>query len=504
MKMENNQEHKIDKIFKNSLENQTVIPPSDAWLAIHTYTIGQEESKKRIWFQCASLALLVLLFSGLGLWYYIENQASKELFVNIPTTMKKNKELSVKTQTTTELSAKTQAIERENINSSIKSRMIVVKMPSKNVGRVLNPDSVKTSNPIALKEKPLIVEIEEDSLINEKAEFVEPVCYFNKHNIKEIESKSLALSDLSDKIQKESERKVIALEENIIDKKQIFKVDSVVFGKRFSLKHPIINFRLGMFNSCVGINANQGDNNPFNSEAINSNSIYGFSGIIAIAWKLNKKSRISLNSKFVSYNAINAQSKSAAAYIDPLSPTNKPTGTFQYNASKDVYEYLTPFGYVTQPIDPKSSATPKDFDVWFSGSITNLQIGLNYEYDLIAFRNKKRGIPAMEIYALVGMNIQKIRKYRSNYALFENYDPQKNNLNYVRNYANLTVTNLENGSPIVFGYNTGLGIRLQLSKGFGLNISGNYEANINSWVKDLPFTTRLSVLSVESGLFINL
>ena len=58
--MENNQEHKIDKIFKDALDNQSVVPPLDAWMAVHTYTIGQEESKKKVWVKYASLALLFL------------------------------------------------------------------------------------------------------------------------------------------------------------------------------------------------------------------------------------------------------------------------------------------------------------------------------------------------------------------------------------------------------------------------------------------------------------
>ena len=41
--MENNQEHKIDKIFRETFENQEITPPSDAWTGIHTYTIGQKE-----------------------------------------------------------------------------------------------------------------------------------------------------------------------------------------------------------------------------------------------------------------------------------------------------------------------------------------------------------------------------------------------------------------------------------------------------------------------------
>ena len=429
--MENNQEHKIDKFFRETFENQEITPPSDAWMGIHTYTIGQEEKKPKVWLRYVSLAMLLLLISGFGLWYFVDNQkhTSKLLTQN----------------------ADWSAIKPRDGKSLVKTQIKALG----NAGRVLNPASVKIPNQLVhiskkisnsktneqvqdSKFQEVVVQTPTtenksltilDSSSNQNIELIEPVSYLTNDKVEIIESKPLIFSNLIDKIQKENEGKIVALEENIVDKKDVFKVDSVVYGNKFSLKHPILNFRLGMYNSSVSINANQGGNNPFNVDVINPNSIYGFSGIIGIAWKLNNKSRISLNAKFVNYGAINTQSKSGASYVDPLSPSNKPTGTFTYNASKDVYEYLTPFGYITQPIVPKSSATPKDFDVWFSGSITNLQIGLNYEYDLIAFRNKKGGIPAMEIYGLIGVNIQKIRKYRSNHALFENYDPQKNNMN---------------------------------------------------------------------------
>jgi hypothetical protein len=493
--MENNQEHRIDKIFRETFENQEITPPSDAWMSIHTYTIGQEQKKPKVWLRYASLAMALLLVSGLGFWYFANNQTFDTPVAGLPTSplVRKHTQKSILPTT-------------GNIVANVSPPSIV----HKHIPTLLTPevdwsgdqprdesaDIAHSKNTETLLSQELLVENTNNG---------ESLSYFNGFQTENITTKPLILNNLSDKMQKESERKLLVLEENFVHKKVVYKADTVVFGKRFSLKHPILNFRLGMFNTSVSINAREGGNNPFNSDVINPNSVYAFSGIIGIAWKLNHKSRISLNAKFISYSAINAQSKSGAAYIDPLSPTNKPTGTFKYNASKDVYEYLTPFGYVTQPVDPKSSATPKDFDVWLSGRITNLQIGLNYEHDLIAFRNKKGGIPAMEIYGLVGLNIQKIRKYSYSYSLFKNYDPKDNVIFYApTNQPIYTQSSLENGSPIVFGYNTGLGIRFQLSKGFGLNISGNYESNINSWVKDLPFTTRLSVLSVEGGFFVNL
>lgn len=480
--MENN----IDKILRNALENHEEMPPSDSWTHIHTEI--SKPNKRLLTPVLVALFLGFLLISGVGLSIYYVSKSDEKLIVS----SLKSKPLFTS----------------ENVQNSGQKEVLISKNSPINSPKLsIFKDSFKQILPLSVStampsENDLTQDFSEikgnaiaipDLVIDKQINETQPV---------ELLAKSYVFPDLSEKMNQ-------ALANVIPDdylEEEFVKADSVVeeIGKKFSLKHPIINFRLGMYNNSVNMSAKEGGEIPFVSDVINPNSIYGFSGIFNMAWKLNKKSRVSLNFKLISYGAVNVQSKSGAAYVDPLSSINKPSGTFKYNPSKGVYEYLTPLGYVTQLINPNSSARPKDFDVYFGGSTTNWQIGLNYEYDLVAFRHKKGGIPAMEIYGLVGFNIQKIRKHISEYYLFKNYDPQMNNYNYIMYPTNITSINLENGSPIVFGYNTGLGIRLQLSKRFGLNISGNYESNINSWVKDLPFTTRLSVLSVESGFFVNL
>ena len=523
MKMENNQEHKIDKIFRKSFENQSVVPPTDAWMGIQTYTIGQVQPKRIVWVRYASLTLLLLLFLGWGVFYFVDSQDSTSMLLTQKMVsgeidhggkISENEGLSVKTQTIT--GKQTAALE--------------------NIGRVSNPTSVKTSSQITHKSikiheesiklmqrlsekklgdnelpviaksgiKSLVIETFEDSSVNNYTEYSETPSYFQDNNIEIIKSKPLVLNDLYKKIKENSVSKI---NENYFEVKSV-KTDSLSYEdegkKKFSLKHPIINFRLGLYKNSVKMNANQREEIPFANDLINSNNIYAFLPTFDIAWKLNNKSRISLNFKYINYSIGYIQSKSGAAYVDPLSPTNKPSGTFKYNSSRDIYEYLTPFGYLTQPVDPKFSFTPKDFNVNLFGKFSAWQVGTNYEYDFIAFRNKKGGIPAMEIYGLIGLNIQKINKYSYSYYSFKNYDPKDNDINIRYNIPSFTQTELGNGSPIVFGYNIGFGIRFQLSKRFGLNISGDYEDSINSWVNDLPFKTRVSILSVESGFFVNL
>ena len=499
--MENN----IDKLLRNALENHEEIPPSESWMHIHTEIAKQ--NRRILTPVLVGLFLGILLISGIGISVYyasksnekliISSSKSKSLFVpkNIQNSslkevlLAKNNQaiakgqtpniglpLSVSPQTTTGLSS----VETQTtaIHTTVQSSVEI----QTTVGKLFKNDSMQYFS-----------EIKKNTDL--KNNEIQPV---------ELLAKGYVYTDLSEKM---NEALVREIDENYLEGKLI-KTDSITNEdegkKKFSLKHPIINFRLGMYKTSVNMTAIEGGEVPFANSVINPNSIYGISAIFNMAWKVNKKSRVSVNFKLISYSAVNAQSKSGAAYIDPLSLTNKPSGTFKYNLSKDVYEYLTPFGSITQPIDPKLSTTPKDFDVSLFGRFLAWQIGTSYEHDLIAFRHKKGGIPAMEVYGLVGINIQQMRKHSSIYYFFENYDPQMNNYNIVRYSANITSTNLSNSSPIILGYNTGLGIRLQLSKRFGLNISGNYESNINSWVKDLPFTTRLSVLSVESGFFINL
>jgi hypothetical protein len=521
--MGNNQEHKIDKIFRETFENQSFTPPTDAWMGIHTYTIGQEESKKKIWLRYASLALLLLLISSLGLWYFVDDQVIKSAnnssspVAGLPTSplVRKHTQKSILPTTGIAVASISPCpIVQKHIPTLLTQEVDwsgdkpqgeeVVSGDTDHGGTLLSHELLDYASQWKNTNNG---ENGGTLLSHELLDYASQWKNTNngdKYKIVEIDSKPLIINDLTDKMQKESEKRIVALVEKLDYKKEIYKPDSVVYGKKFSLKHPIINFRLGLYNNSVKMSKNQGGEIPFANDVINSNNIYGISGIFNLAWKLNKESRISLNFRLIHFSSVNAQSKSGAAYIDPLSPTNKPTGTFKYNPSEGVYEYLTPFGYVTQPVDPKFSFTPKDFDVRLYSGFSTWQIGTNYEHDLIAFKNKKGGIPAMEIYGLVGLNIQKINKYSYSYSLFKNYDPKDNNINILYNIPTYTQTELGNGSPIVLGYNTGLGIRFQLTKRFGLNISGNYENSINSWVKDMPFTTRLSVMSVEGGFFVNL
>jgi hypothetical protein len=494
--MENNQEHKIDKIFRETFENQLFTPPTDAWMGIHTYTIGQEESKKKIWLRYASLALLFLLVSGLGIWYFVDNQVIKlannssiSPVAGLPTSPLVHKHTQKSILPTTAIAV-----------VSVSPFPIVHEHTQK-----LHTPEVDWSGDKPRGEEVVSGDTDHGGTLLSHELLVENTNNGeNQYNIEEIDSKPLFLNDLTDKMQKESERKIVALEEKLDYKKEVYKPDSVVYGKKFSLKHPIINFRLGLFTNFVNINTNNEGENPFFNNSISSNNISLASSTFGIAWKVNDRSRVSVNFNYCTYSPINLPSKEAAAYIDPLSSNNKPTGTFKYDALKGVHEYLTPFGSVTLPIDPKFSITPKDFYAHLFGSLTVWQIGMNYEHDFISLKSKK-GIPALQMYGLAGINFQGASKYRYSFYKFRNFDPAIDTFYVIYPNAVLyTEKSLGNSSPIVLGYSAGVGTRFQLSKRFGMNFSINYEGDITSWVKNLSFSTRLSVLSAQSGFFVNL
>jgi len=122
--MENNQEHKIDKIFRETFENQEITPPSDAWTGIHTYTIGQKEKKPKIWLRYVSLVTLLLLISGFEMWYFVDSQVIAD--VNTPVSL-------------------SQEVVSGDTRSNRKTQITALQ----NAGRTLNPASVKTSNQLA-------------------------------------------------------------------------------------------------------------------------------------------------------------------------------------------------------------------------------------------------------------------------------------------------------------------------------------------------------------------
>lgn len=531
--MENNQEHKIDKIFKNSLENQSVVPPADAWMAIQTYTIGQEESKKRILLRYASLTLLLLLFSGLGLWYYVENQASKELFVNTRTTIKKNKELSVKTHITTDNNNASQSslrkhttvskikkstnLNREfrNLNSnnfpSLSSLSHELLVENTNNGRKVN-----LKRPI--EREPLIIEIEDDSTMYGKEEFVYPVAIYYPIGLSDLETikpKPLALNNLSDKIQKESEQKVVALEENLVDKKEISQRDSVDFGNKFSLKHPIITLGFGNTFNFWKINQYFSGSSSFFKP---SNYLYYNENDetqirIGVSWKLSKKARFGF---IISSNKITLKMPFVPQPIFSSSVGSvQPIANLVALNSDSFYQSNTVFGDVNIPISyfkelptvvPNKLDEIRDVFPFGSHIMTITSLSLTSQYDIISKNRKKGKRRGYQLYGLADFQVQRqtgylYSAYNSLYSPSSFYPPINPSIPLK---FSLELNHLENASELVFGLRAGLGFRYQFARKWDFHVEGSGQHSLNNWVKSDDIKTFQRALSLQAGINLNL
>lgn len=421
--MENNQEHKIDKIFRETFENQEITPPSDAWTGIHTYTIGQEEKKPKIWLKYVSLATLFLLISGFGMWYFVDSQVIAD--VNTPVSL-------------------SQELVSGDTRSNRKTQIAALEK----VGRTLNPAVVKTSNQLArlsidsfnseinhriqdlnshealiktstIENKPLIIV---DSLSNHSNELAESLSYSTDNKLEIIEPKPLIFDNLSGEIQKENENKIMALEKKITDKKEVFKVDSVVYGKKFSFKHPIIKVNLLAYTQSFWTTTGDLPKNIINPDGNYENTYYGF----GVSWKINKRLRsgisFSILNNFYNLPSNNGSSKGTLLVLESA------------NNGSTFYNVKTVYGNIQLPTsefkfaDPNKNlqigvATPLIFDAkppsnfpskeFYSNSRINSkssQIGVNVEYDILSkdlIPKKKNGY---DIYILGEVNLQIIRK----------------------------------------------------------------------------------------------
>jgi hypothetical protein len=514
--MENNQQHKIDKIFKNSLENQQIVPPVDAWMGIQTYTIGQEESKKKVWLRYASLAMLFLLVSGFVFWYIVDNQ--KHTFVLI-TQKVVNKDtdhggrLYVRKQTT----ALENAVRVLNPDS-VKTVSRIVRVPnyaSENKIKRLRPDLHSHEEFVSIPKthkEPLIVEIVEDSLRDDYIEFAEPVNSFKDNKIDIIESKPLITNDLSEKLQKNSEGKIIALGVDVVDKKDVFKVDSVVYGNKFSLKHPIIDVSLLSSYSSSWFTTGDIPKNLINSDGDYKRSYFRF----GISWKINRKIRTGFSFTFLNNT-----------YDLPNNNGLSQGGVFTLETDKNgnaYYDAKTIYGNIKLPISEIKFADPnknpqngvsspfifeakppigfpnKEFYSNVSMYAKSYQVGINLEYDLFS----KQWIPkknnGYQIYLKGEVNLQFIRKngYFTSFGLIRSNSEEK----YYAYYKDLEF--LENKTETIFAGRVGLGARWLIGRRIDFYAEGYAQRSLNSWVEGLSFNTYQKTIGYQFGFHFNL
>ena len=513
MKMENNQEHKIDKIFRKSLENQSVVPPTDTWMGIQTYTIGQGESKKRFWVKYVILASLFLIFVGFGLWYFANNQ---DVIVKNNTELQLKKLLvdngeksSVKTQTTAD--AVKLSMETRTTTQEIKPTTQVLADNGERLSiktQITTESSVEiqpTTQLLADNGERLSTETKtatQDNLTNRNIELIEPVSYLTDDKVKIIKSKPLILNNLIDKIKNENENKIVALEGDNIDKKEIYKPDTADYGNKFSLRHPIISYGLGFSWN----NWDMNDYYYFNN--FTNQTTKGVVIKVGVAWKLSKKVRLALGFKINSLGNIDINYT-----IPPQSARlGGSTLTLTQMNSDFFYNELTPFGnvnipaslfkdwYANQPSQPNLIS-----NVFYTSphSIRTFQTDINIEYDLSSYK-RKNGF-YYQFYVIGGMNVQRqtIYSYNVTNILYRSSSGTPAPTSSIPRVF-FEDSHLQNGAEFIFGANLGLGLRWQFAKKWSLNLETIGQTSLNSWVENLPYTTKQTMFSLQGGIQLNL
>jgi hypothetical protein len=512
--MENNQEHKIDKIFKQSLENQSVIPPSDAWTAIHTYTIGQEETKKKDWFRYASLMILFFLFLSSGFWYFVDNQKHTSVFLTQKVVSEDTDHgggSSVSTQTTAQdhsekLSARTKTTAFEDAGRAKLSNHLAYigenSLNRKTNGQTqdFNFQEVVVHTPI-IENQALTVE---DNLTNKKNEIAEPVSYLTENNLEIIESKPLIVNDLIDEIQKRNENNIVALEKNIFDKKEVFKVDSINYGSKFSLKHPIIT--LGIFGT--GWNFWNFDEEQIGKTFYPNKRISTVK--VGVAWKINSKFRVglSLGTSYCDLGVPIVNVLPQSSYIAGVNAKLIQINSDQY------YQADTPFGGVKIPTSQfkdlpfrNPNVLDSTIKLTYYGILPHsMQIttfSINSQFDLLSMQRKNRKKYSYQIYGLLDFNVQRQSRYYFNASI-----PYLTLINGQYENRSLQIyaegNHLQNASEFIFSLRTGLGFRYQFGRKWDFYVEGSGQHSLNNWVKNSDVKIFQRTLSLQAGINLNL
>jgi hypothetical protein len=540
--MENNQEHKIDKVFKNLLENQSVTPPADAWMAVHTYTIRQEESKKKVWVRYASLALLFLLFSGLGVWWYSVNsdyETSHRADLRISGLKEESKiQKSINQQRTSFHNPNSEEISSNNVES-----MITTSKSNKKIHKsfnLANPNSDIFSHELLVEntnnggnEKihksfnltypnsdnhELVKNTNNGGKGDNINKFLNPdsvenFTYSNDNiipptiekQIENIESKPLILNDLSKKMRKEYEKKInkSSFEEKAINQDSVVEEET---GKKLNLKHPIITFGLGFLQSYW-----IGNNNYSN---INEVSWYDASGVcakIGIGWKINKKLRMSVN---LSTNSFNLSDFPYKENVLNGTSDKRYKSYLKQSGNDKYYSAFTNFGYVNIPVSNFNNFPTTYNNVPDSVRILRYTdphsmrvtvLSINSQYDIVSKIRKKRNKYGYQIYGLADLLIQRQTGYS-----FVAFDEKALNSNFSMADSQIfsEQNHFDSSSEYTYGIRVGFGFRYQFSRRWDFYLESSAQSTINSWFKVKGsldyFTITQRALSLQAGINLNL
>jgi hypothetical protein len=543
--MENNQEHKIDKILKHSLGNQSVTPPADAWTGILTYTIGQEETKRKIGLRYVSLALVVLLFSGFGLWWYF-NLRQPRLNSDYETSHRADSQVSgLNTQSKIEKSdnpvdSKSNNVDlkistlksnkkiRESINrygatfrnpnSDNNDLIISTIISNKKIHKSSNLHGATFRNPNSDNLHKLLVENSNKDRDNENTnkilnpDSVENFTYSNDNiissnnekQIEIIEPKPLIFNDLSKRINKQLLAKI---DEDYLEERTIQK-DSIaeeIGRKRFSLKHPIINFGVELSNTNWNIMRDTGMNNWKEPLGFSSrqplNSDYSLK--IGVSWRLSSRFRSGLN---ISYRNMNLGSYPSLQV--PYSSNIK--YNFDYasrNSSNNNYQVRTAFGDIEIPANklkkPQGRTDSTSVNLWFGPhSMKVITLSLTNQYDFIKKQRKKGRKFGYQIYGLMDLSFQRQLKY--SFQATNVFLAASSTLVTDDIFIRKEESHLQNASEFVFGLRAGLGFRYQFAKKWDFYLEGSGQHSLNNWVKSDDIKTFQRTLSLQAGINFNL
>jgi hypothetical protein len=525
--MENNQEHKIDKIFKKSLDIQPVTPPVDAWTGIHTYTIGQEKTERKIGLRYVSLSMLFLLFFGFGLWYYFDNQAiinvnnpkliSQKLLVKNSNNEMEN---AVRVQNPDSVEKKTSLVDSfhpikplSDYASQYSPQTTVQKLSAEtttaveNIGKIhesinLNSDSLdlRIDGLKADMQIQKSINLTGSTSRNPNSDSNQPI---------ELSSKNYISIDLSKKMEDDLLSKI---DDNYLEEKLIQK-DSVMEetgGKRFSLKHPIIslgyNVSLNNWNikRDIGMNDWVRLDNTYSGEPIRLGHILN----LGISWKLTPRFRSGIN---ISYGSIDL-GYSPSFQVPDSSKTKYSSDYALRNKDKTSYQIRTTFGEIELPAGVLESKLNFPQQGKLDSSRVQLLFGphsmkvvalsINNQYDFIRKQRKKGKKYTYQMYGLMDLSIQKQIRY--SFQALSVFAAASSTFYLGDVVIRKDEEHLQNASEFIFGLRTGLGFRYQFARKWDFYLEGSGQHSLNNWVKSDDIKTFQRSISLQVGINLNL
>jgi hypothetical protein len=272
----------------------------------------------------------------------------------------------------------------------------------------------------------------------------------------------------------------------------------VVYGKKFSLKHPIIT--IGIF----GYSWNQWNvtsNNSLYGRLLYPSNSKGSSFKLGLAWKVNERLRLGVNFGTNSYT-IGVPFISMPAWSSSLGVSK--VKLIKIN-SDQYYQLETPFGNANLSVSPfynpnlqnlyrLDSVANISFENTFSHSMRTTCFSITSQYDILSKNRKKGKKYNYQIYGLTDFQIQR----QSSFFIRAKTDIMPQTIYFLPN------EHLENASEFIFGIRAGLGFRYQFARKWDCYLEDSGQHSLNNWVKSDDIKTFQRTLSLQAGINLNL